>query len=140
MTFIEQHDPVKSMLQQISAAPAAIPLSIAFLGILGLRLLRARRLQWRDPNRLFSWHQKKELLARAGNRCEHKLPIWFRCPETEGLQADHIVLWSGATVLWNGQVLRLRRNRRKGAHPPMMLDRCWLERRRRSPHYRARRL
>ncbi|MFF8914213.1 HNH endonuclease signature motif containing protein, partial [Streptomyces sp. NPDC015032] len=62
-------------------------------------------------------------------RCEHKPPLWFRCP-APGTEADHIHPWSrgGPTELWNGQLLFRRHNRRKSNRVPSPLYRWRLAR------------
>ncbi|MFI9629302.1 HNH endonuclease [Streptomyces sp. NPDC052042] len=108
-------------------------LLIALSGSLLLLAGLARRRHRRDPQRLFTWQQKRALLARSGYRCEHKHPLWRRCRRTDGLEADHIVPWSrgGPTELWNGQVLCRRHNTRKSNRIPSALYRWRLARRRR---------
>lgn len=90
-------------------------LAIATAGLFGLWLVRRARVSRRDPQRLFSWEQKKQLLETAGHRCEHKPLLWRRCAETERLQADHVVPWSrgGPTEVFNGQILCRHHNRGK---------------------------
>lgn len=97
------------------APTVMICLALAAAGIIGLLIIRARHLRWRDPARLFTWEQKRRLLAGAGHRCEHKPILGRRCRTTSGLQADHVIPWSrgGATELWNGQVLCRRHNKAK---------------------------
>lgn len=106
-------------------------LAVAALGILCLAAGVGRNRRWRDPIRLFSWPQKQQLIRQANGRCEHKPPLWLRCP-APGTEADHIHPWSrgGATELWNGQLLCRRHNRRKSNHVPSPLYRWRLARRR----------
>lgn len=110
-----------------------VSLTIAAIGITGLVMIAERRRRWRDPLRLFSGQQKRELLVRAGDRCEHKSPLWRRCRQTRWLEADHIRPWAlgGRTELWNGQILCHRHNRRKAARFTTPIYRWRLERRRR---------
>ncbi|MGI8306967.1 HNH endonuclease [Saccharopolyspora hattusasensis] len=106
-------------------------LGVAALGSLLLVAGLVRR-RWRDPRRLFTWEQKKTLLARAGHRCEHKPLLWSRCKATSELEADHVVPWSrgGPTQLWNGSVLCRRHNRRKSNRIPTAFYRWRLAQRR----------
>ncbi|MCJ0875180.1 HNH endonuclease [Streptomyces sp. AP-93] len=106
-------------------------LAVAALGILCLAIGVGRKRRWRDPTRLFTWSQKQQLIRQANGQCEHKPPLWFRCP-TAGTEADHIYPWSrgGPTELWNGQLLCRRHNRRKSNRVPSPLYRWRLARRR----------
>lgn len=110
---------------------AAILLAFVPLAVIAHAIGRRRR--WRDPQRLFTWEQKKILLTRARWRCEHKHPLWSRCRATTGLQADHVVPWSrgGATALVNGAALCQRHNARKSNRIPSPLYRWRLRQRRR---------
>lgn len=96
--------------------------------------LKPRRIPYRkrDQTRLFPWSQKKQLIAVAGGRCEHKHPLWRRCPR-RGSEADHIIPWSrgGRTVLENGQLLCRKHNKRKSDTVPSHLYRWRLKQRRR---------
>ena len=95
---------------------------------------KARR--WRDPVRFFTGRQKQAIYLRASKRCEHKPPLWRRCP-APGTEADHVVPWSrgGATELWNAQLLCHHHNMRKSAHYPSLMYRWRLRRRRRRYRY-----
>lgn len=108
-------------------------LGVTALGGIALLAIRASRLRRRDPQRLFTWGQKRLLLALAGTRCEHKPLLGRRCRATRGLKADHVVPWSrgGATELWNAQLLCHRHNRRKSNLVPSPLYRRRLARMRR---------
>lgn len=123
-----------------------ICLAVAAAGIITLVVGHRLRLRRRDPVRLFTWEQKKVLIARAGGRCEHKSPLWWRCPKP-GTEADHVIPWSkgGPTELYNSQLLCRRHNRRKSNIMPNTLYRWRLERRRyrypaqlSAPSFRAR--
>lgn len=107
-------------------------LAVALVGALSLWIGAARRRRWRDPVRLFTWPQKLQLIQQASGRCEHKSPLWRRCPAL-GTQADHVVPWSkgGPTQVWNGQLLCERHNQQKSAWSPPALYRWRLRRRRR---------
>lgn len=107
-------------------------LVIAVLGSLTLAGLVGRKRRWRDPQRLFTWPQKQQLMSQAHGRCEHKTPWWHHCAAA-GEHADHIIPWSrgGPTQLWNGQLLCARHNRRKSNRMPAPLYRWRLARRRR---------
>lgn len=106
-------------------------LALAAVATLVLLAVRAHRARYRDPQRLFTWEQKKVLIRQAGGRCEHKHPLWFRCP-MRGDHADHIHPWSkgGPTELDNGQLLCREHNRAKSAHIPSPLYRWRLMQRR----------
>lgn len=85
----------------------------------------------RDPTRLFPWSMKRSLIDQAGGRCEHKHPLWKRCPAA-GKHADHIIPWSrgGPTALWNGQLLCVKHNLAKSNSMPTRLYQWRLRRRR----------
>lgn len=74
----------------------------------------------RDPVRRFSQAERRIIFTRAGNRCEHHLPIFGRCRTTTGLEADHVHPHSrgGWTSVSNGQALCQRHNREKSAQIP----------------------
>lgn len=80
-------------------------------------LRRRWRARWVDTVRRFPKALKDAGLARAGGRCEHKHPLWFRCSSTERLHADHIIPWSkGGETSWeNLQILCAKHNRAKSA-------------------------
>lgn len=113
--------------------PVLVCLGVAACGILALLAILVRRRRWRDPQRLFTWEQKRLLLAMAGHRCEHRPLLGRRCRAIYGLQADHVVPWSrgGPTELWNAQLLCRRHNRRKSNLMPSLLYRRRLARLRR---------
>jgi 5-methylcytosine-specific restriction endonuclease McrA len=74
----------------------------------------------RDPVRRFSRADKAVVLARAGGRCEHHHPLYGRCEQTAGLEADHVHPHSrgGWTAVENGQALCRRHNKAKSARVP----------------------
>lgn len=96
-----------------------------------MTLVTLARYRERDHRRTFSAYQKAILVKRAGGRCEHKAPLWFRCVRP-GSHADHIIPWSkgGPTTAFNGQWLCRRHNLRKSALYPSPLYRWRLVRRR----------
>lgn len=110
-----------------------VSLTIAAIAGLALAIITRQRLTRRDPQRLFSWTQKKAILARAGYRCEHKHPFWKRCQATSRLQADHVIPWSrgGLTISSNSQALCRVHNRSKSNHMPRTIYIWRLVRRRR---------
>lgn len=116
----------------VHADPQIIWSAIALLGVLILAGHAGRGRRRRDPNRFYTWPEKQVLIQQAAGRCEHKPPLWRRCP-AQGTQADHIVPWSrgGRTELWNGQLLCERHNQRKSNRVPSTLYRWRLQRRRR---------
>ncbi len=85
-------------------------------GIPGLVHGRRRR----DPQRCFLRADKRLVLQRAGQRCEHHSLFGRRCTATDDLQADHVHPHSrgGATSVDNGQALCPRHNTRKAARVP----------------------
>lgn len=117
--------------------PITFPLGIAVIGFFLLLAWVGHRRRWRDPVRFFTPRQKRVLIARAGGRCEHKPPLWRRCPRS-GTEADHVIPWSrgGPTQLWNGQLLCRRHNQRKSTMMPSQVYR-WRLRRRRKRHRRS---
>jgi len=88
----------------------------------------------KDPQRRFSGAERKEILARAGHRCEQHSWLFGRCGESEGLQADHIHPHSrgGATAIENGQALCRRHNKLKSARVPWNWELIRLARRRKA--------
>lgn len=86
----------------------------------------------RDPQRLYSVDQKREMIRLCGGRCEHK--TWW-LPRCRGAaeHADHIVPWSkgGATSVSNGQMLCAYHNLLKSNWMPSRTYIVRLERRRR---------
>ena len=109
----------------------AVSLAVAFLGIALLARAMGKSRRWRDPQRLFDWDQKRQLIRQAGGQCEHKAPLWRRCP-ARGEHADHVVPWSrgGPTELWNGQLLCRRHNVSKSYWMPTRTYRWRLAQRR----------
>lgn len=102
-----------------------------------VRLVRSVRSLFpvqKDPLRMLGAAERQRCFSRAGNRCEHKRPLWFRC-NGPGQHADHIYPWSrgGATSLANFQSLCQQHNLRKGSKTPGRAYVWRLERRRR--HY-----
>ena len=127
------HEPMHLMACVILAVLGSL-LLLLLLADLGQRQGRRqrRRWRWRDSQRLFTYEQKRILLARAGGRCEHKSLLFPRCAATTRLEADHVMPWSrgGPTQVWNGAVLCHRHNCRKSHRVPTLLYRWRLARRR----------
>lgn len=106
-----------------------IPIALIAYGMLTQLIATRHR---RDPQRLFDARQKRQLRARAGNRCEHKHPFWFRC-RARAEHADHVVPWSkgGRTDVANGQMLCAPHNLSKFDIMPSHFYRWRLKMRRR---------
>jgi hypothetical protein len=120
----------------LSANPWAANVAVAFAVVVILRLLWLHRPITRDPQRLFRPAQKNEAGVRCGNsRCEHKNPLWFRCPST-GTHGDHIYPHSrgGWTTQSNLQLLCPTHNLRKSAKIPSRLY-IWRLQQRRKTYY-----
>lgn len=126
--------------------PIALNLSgLAFLPLFGLiiflLILLASPLPGRGPKstrrdswRSFKFSIRREVMLRAGGRCEAAILVaWGRCrnPATD---ADHIYPWpkGGPTILSNGQVLCRSHNTSKGARTPPWWMVLGLERRRKN--------
>jgi hypothetical protein len=93
-----------------------------------------RLLQRQDSWRRFKGEARREVMSRAGNRCEGAVfLVWGRCRDA-ATEVDHIYPWSryGPTTPSNGQALCGGHNRRKGAMRPPWWYVLSLERRRRS--------
>lgn len=86
----------------------------------------------RDPWRAFKYGVRREVMDRAGGRCEAATFIlWVRCTQA-ATDADHIYPWSkgGPTVVSNGQALCRSHNTSKGSFTPAWWYVLGLERRR----------
>ncbi|MBC9937015.1 MULTISPECIES: HNH endonuclease signature motif containing protein [unclassified Leucobacter] len=86
----------------------------------------------RDPWRSFKFGVRRELMARAGDRCEAaEFVAWGRC-SSPATDADHVYPWSmgGPTVLSNGQALCRAHNTSKSSMTPAWWYLRGLERRR----------
>lgn len=127
---------------QSVAALAHVPVWVAWVVLIGMGVVfvvrvasaaRNGRLPARDPKRAFTDAERMRAFRRAGNRCEHKPLLWFRCSAAP-TTGDHIYPHSkgGATVLSNCQALCFRHNSRKSDRVPSRWEIARLERRRRS--------
>jgi hypothetical protein len=121
-----------------TAAPMLPPIigifAVIFALILPVPGRGPRILQRQDSWRRFKGGARREVMARAGNRCEGAVFLaWGRCPDAAE-EADHIYPWSkyGPTTPSNGQALCKGHNRNKGAMRPAWWYTLSLERRRRS--------
>lgn len=74
----------------------------------------------KDAVRRFNHADRHVIFVRAGNRCEHYIPLLGRCRTTTDLEADHVHPHSrgGWTSISNGQALCRRHNREKSARVP----------------------
>lgn len=118
------------------------PMLPPILGIFGMAFVLTaplpgrgpRFLQKYDPWRRFKGDARRQVMDRAGNRCEGAVFLgWGRCSDPAA-EADHIYPWSrsGPTLPSNGQALCTAHNRRKGAMRPPWWYLLSLERRRHS--------
>lgn len=127
---------VEDMADLLRTLPPWAPWAIAVALLLGLawliHSLRAGFGRQLDPQRLFSSVQKAEGRQRCDNRCEHKLPLWFRC-RGRADHGDHIFPHSrgGATAMSNLQFLCQPHNLSKSARVPSATYIWRLQRRRR---------
>lgn len=123
----------------LAAFAPAIP---QFLGIAAFILVTTgplpgrgpRLFQRRDPWRRFKYGARREVMGRAGGRCEGPVFLaWGRCDEP-ATEADHIYPWArgGPTLPANGQALCGGHNRHKGSMRPPWWYVVSLERRRRT--------
>ena len=85
-----------------------------------------------DRVRRFSMAEYRQIMNRAGWRCEHHGLLTGRCDVREGLEADHVHPHSrgGATAIHNSQALCAAHNTRKGAKVPFWWNLMALKRRR----------
>lgn len=93
---------------------------------------RGPGLSRRDRWRSFRYGTRREVMERAGYRCEASmLLVWGRCRQ-RATDVDHIYPWSkgGPTILSNGQALCRSHNASKGALTPPWWLILGLERRR----------
>lgn len=113
------------------------PVLIAMLvlaAVLGAPLPGRGPIGRRDPWRSFKYGSRREVMERAGGRCEAQLfLLWGRCGEP-ATDADHIYPWSkdGPTIVSNGQALCRSHNVGKGSTTPPWWKLIGLERRRKS--------
>lgn len=128
-------EPFVQLLQKLGV-PTAIGLVLVLFVLLMVLLALAVRLnggsRWRDPVRFFTYQQKRQLVAQAHGRCEHKSVVWRRCLRP-GTDADHVIPWSrgGGTVIENGQLLCRKHNKTKSNYVPNAFYQWRLARRRR---------
>lgn len=109
------------------------PWLIAVVAIMIVLVVVSRRgrVAQRDTKRMFTQTERMEASRRAGGRCEHKSPFWFRC-KSPGAHGDHIYPWSrgGSTTMTNHQWLCAPHNLRKSNHVPSRMYIWRLEQRR----------
>jgi len=96
---------------------------VVLIGVV-VQNLRRRFKLWRgkhnrDPQRLFSTPQKREIFSACQYRCEYPRLILGRCKH-KATQADHVFPWSlgGRTEVSNGAGLCARHNQHKSNHIP----------------------
>lgn len=119
-------------------APLLPPVIGIFAFVYALVMPMPRRgpriLQKGDPWRRYTGNARRQVMARASNRCEGAVFLaWGRCPDP-ATEVDHIYPWSrsGPTTPSNGQALCKSHNRSKGAMRPPWWYVLSLEHRRRS--------
>lgn len=120
---------VAPVLPQLLAVLAAILVISRPLPGRGPRLF-----QRADPWRVFKYETRRQVMSRAGHRCEGAVFLaWGRCREA-ATEADHVYPWSrgGPTSPCNGQALCRGHNRHKAATKPPWWYVLSLEHRRRS--------
>lgn len=73
----------------------------------------------RDPRRLFSSAQRRQIFLKAHGQCEYPRFMLGRCPE-DATEADHIFPWSlgGKTDVDNGSALCKKHNLHKSNRIP----------------------
>ncbi|HAM43760.1 MAG TPA: hypothetical protein DCM67_01885 [Propionibacteriaceae bacterium] len=118
-------DWTKALATAFAAITPMLPCLLAIFGaIFALVVPLPRRgpsfLQKQDSWRRFQGEPRRQIMARAGHRCEGAVFLgWGRCPE-EATEVDHVYPSSryGPTTLGNAQALCCGHNRRKGAMRP----------------------
>lgn len=114
-------------------APFLVTLLVAWIALAAPLPGRGPRGR-RDPWRLFKYGARREVMERAGGKCEGAVLLaGGRCGEP-ATDADHIYPWSkgGPTVVSNGQALCRSHNARKGSLTPPWWLVLSLERRRKT--------
>lgn len=112
-----------------SVAPVLIAMLVLAI-VLGAPLPGRGPTGRRDQWRLFKLGARREVMERAGGRCEAQLfLLWGRCGEL-ATEADHIYPWSkgGPTIVSNGQALCRSHNVGKGSTTPPWWKLIGLER------------
>lgn len=129
---------MNEVVQWLFDEPSRMVVVAVVAGVMALAVkMRSRGGVHRDTQRLFDGAQRSLIHSRAGNRCEHKHPLWFRCRQV-GNQADHVYPHSrgGATSLENAQSLCQPHNLRKSAKVPSPVY-IWRLQRRRAKYFPA---
>jgi len=121
-----------SFLEVLGLEILVVFVAVRLLLRLGQRVIHSGRR--RDRVRIFPLALYRQVMNRAGRRCEHHSLIFGRCKATDQLEADHIHPHSrgGQTALQNGQALCRRHNRWKRAKVPFWWNIQALQRRRRT--------
>ncbi len=132
-------DWTKFLTSMLTSIAPILPQLLAVSGVLLVLITPMPRrgpsiLQKQDPWRRFKGDARRQVMARAGNRCEGAIFLaWGRCSDS-ATEVDHIYPWSryGPTMPSNGQALCHGHNAHKGAMRPPWWYVLSLERRRRS--------
>lgn len=122
---------LSGMVENVVATVALPGVAAVVLGI-AAAVTTGRDVRRRDPVRRFTRQQRREGMARAGDRCELEAGFGRRCarPAEHG---DHFYPWSkgGSTSLQNFVAACARCNRAKRARIPSPGQQRRMERRRR---------
>ena len=112
--------------------PYLVPLFVGLVVLSAPMPGRGRGSRKPDPWRGFNYGVHRDVMERAGLRCEAAAFMFIGRCRSPAVEADHIYPWSkgGATVLSNGQALCKGHNRSKSNLTPPWWYVLLLERRR----------